>query len=139
MGMILTSEGLKVQQPVTKSSLKVPVESVPYRYPSHPYRLHRSPPYCSNSPSYCPNCTQVPPTPLWESWVRKLLSRARLFVTSPGCSPPGPSAHGLLQARILEWTAMPFLQGISSAQGWNLSLLHRRWILYPLSHQGSPM
>ena len=25
-----------------------------------------------------------------------------------GCSPPGSSVHGILQARILEWVAMPF-------------------------------
>ena len=25
-----------------------------------------------------------------------------------GCSPPGSSAHGILQARVLEWAAMPF-------------------------------
>ena len=24
------------------------------------------------------------------------------------CSPPGPSVHGILQARILEWIAIPF-------------------------------
>ena len=24
------------------------------------------------------------------------------------CSPPGPSVHGILQARILEWVAIPF-------------------------------
>ena len=24
------------------------------------------------------------------------------------CSPPGHSVHGILQARILEWVAMPF-------------------------------
>ena len=24
------------------------------------------------------------------------------------CSPPGSSVHGILQARILEWVAMPF-------------------------------
>ena len=24
------------------------------------------------------------------------------------CSPPGSSVHGILQARILEWAAMPF-------------------------------
>ena len=37
-------------------------------------------------------------------------------------SPPGSSVHGILQARILEWIAMP-----SSTQGSNrhlLSLLH---------------
>ena len=24
------------------------------------------------------------------------------------CSPPGPSVHGLVQARILEWVSVPF-------------------------------
>ena len=28
------------------------------------------------------------------------------------CSPPGPS-HGILQARILEWVAIPFCRGSS--------------------------
>ena len=30
-----------------------------------------------------------------------------------GLYPPGPSAHGILQARILEWVAMPFSRGSS--------------------------
>ena len=29
------------------------------------------------------------------------------------CSPPGSSVHGILQARILEWGAMPFSRGSS--------------------------
>ena len=29
------------------------------------------------------------------------------------CSPPGSSVHGLLQARILEWVAIPFSSGSS--------------------------
>ena len=29
------------------------------------------------------------------------------------CSPPGSSVHGILQARILEWVAMPFSSGSS--------------------------
>ena len=33
----------------------------------------------------------------------------RLFATSwTVCSPPGSSVHGILQARILEWVAIPF-------------------------------
>ena len=28
-------------------------------------------------------------------------------------SPPGSSVHGILQARILEWVAMPFSRGSS--------------------------
>ena len=29
------------------------------------------------------------------------------------CSPPGSSVHGILQARILEWVAIPFSRGTS--------------------------
>ena len=29
------------------------------------------------------------------------------------CSPPGSSVHGILQARILEWVAMPSSKGSS--------------------------
>jgi len=29
------------------------------------------------------------------------------------CSPPGFSVHGILQARILEWVAIPFSRGTS--------------------------
>ena len=51
------------------------------------------------------------------------------------CSPPGSSVHGILQARLLEWAAIPFSRGIFSAQRWNPGLLQ---ILYLLSPQGSP-
>ena len=32
------------------------------------------------------------------------------------CSPPGSSVHGILQARIQEWVAMPFSTGSSPAR-----------------------
>ena len=32
---------------------------------------------------------------------------------SVDCSPPGSSVHGILQARILEWVAIPFSRGSS--------------------------
>ena len=44
---------------------------------------------------------------------------AKSFQSSPilcdpvDCSPPGSSAHGILQARILEWVAMPSSRGSS--------------------------
>ena len=53
------------------------------------------------------------------------------------CSLPGSSVHGILQARILELVAIPSSRG-SSPQGSNAGLLHCRWILYHLSHPGSP-
>ena len=36
------------------------------------------------------------------------LSHVRLFCDTMDYSPPGSSVHGILQARILEWVAMPF-------------------------------
>ena len=53
-------------------------------------------------------------------------------------SPPGSSVHGILQARILEWVAIPFSKGIFPTQGSNPGLLLCRQILYHLSNQGSP-
>ena len=39
-------------------------------------------------------------------------------------SPPGSSVHGILQARILDWVALPSSQGIFLMQGsnWHLAL-----------------
>ena len=34
------------------------------------------------------------------------------------CSPPGFSVHGILQARILEWLAMPSSRGSSRTREW---------------------
>ena len=46
------------------------------------------------------------------------------------CSPPGSSVHGILQARVLEWVAIPFSRGSSPTQGSKPGLLHCRQILY---------
>ena len=37
-----------------------------------------------------------------------------------GCSLPSSSVHGILQARILEWVAIPFFRGSSLARDWTL-------------------
>ena len=34
------------------------------------------------------------------------------------CNPPGSSVHGILQARILEWVAIPFSRGSSQPRDW---------------------
>ena len=57
---------------------------------------------------------------------------------SVDCSPPGSSVHGILQARILEWVAIPSSRG--SSQFWDQTRrqnLHCWQILYCLSHQGN--
>ena len=52
------------------------------------------------------------------------------------CSLPGSSVHGIFQARVLEWVAIPFSRESSQPRD-------RTWvsciaeILYPLSYEGS--
>ena len=54
-------------------------------------------------------------------------------------SPPGSSVLGILQARILEYIAMPSSTEIFLTQESNRGLLRCRWILSQLSYQGSPI
>ena len=45
---------------------------------------------------------------------KALVSQWCLTLYNPiDCSPPGSSVHGILQARILEWVAIPFSKGSS--------------------------
>ena len=48
-----------------------------------------------------------------------------------------PLSMVILQARILEWGCLAFLQGIFPSQRWNPCLPHCRQILYQLCYQGS--
>ena len=52
----------------------------------------------------------------------KLLSCVWLY-NPMGCSPPGSSVPGILQAKILEGVAMPFSRGSSWPRGWT-------WVSY---------
>ena len=57
------------------------------------------------------------------------------------CSPPGSSVHGILQARILEWLAMPSFRGSSRpGDGTHVSCISYigRQVLYHQRHLGSP-
>ena len=54
------------------------------------------------------------------------------------CNPPGTFVHGILQARRLEWVAMPLSRGSSRPRdGTHISCTGRQ-ILYHLSPTGSP-
>ena len=69
----------------------------------------------------------------------KSLQSCRTLCNPVKNSPPGSSVHGILQARKLEWIAIPPSKG--SSQPGNRSqvshLLHYRQILHLLSHLGS--
>ena len=56
-------------------------------------------------------------------------------------SPPGSSVHGVLQARILEWVAMPSSRGSSRPRDrTHISYISciGRWVLYHECHLGNP-
>ena len=51
--------------------------------------------------------------------VSVLVAQLCLTLCDPmDCSPPGSSVHGILQARILEWVAIPFSRGSSQPRDW---------------------
>ena len=51
-------------------------------------------------------------------WADMLVAQLCPTLCSPvDCSPLGSSVHGILQARILEWVAMPFFRGSSGCRG----------------------
>ena len=76
-------------------------------------------------------------TPQYRS-RRPLESASGLLCDPLDCSPPGSSVHGIFQARILEWVAIPS-PGDLPYPGIKLGLLHGKQILYQLSYEGSPV
>ena len=55
--------------------------------------------------------------------VKVLVAQSCPTLSEPmDCSPSGPSVHGILQARILEWVAISSSKDLP--QGSNLGLLH---------------
>ena len=56
----------------------------------------------------------------WEALKMKVLvTQSRPTLCDPrDCSPPDSSVHGILQARILEWVAIPLSKGSSCSRDW---------------------
>ena len=62
-------------------------------------------------------------------WKRKSLSCIQLLCDPMDYSPPGSSARGILQARTLEWVAIPFSMGSSWLRDQTYVSCSGRWIL----------
>ena len=74
-----------------------------------------------------------------------LVTKSHLTLWNPmDYSPPGFSVHGIFQPRTLEWITISFSRGTSRPRDRTHvscatdDLLHCRWILDRLSHQGGP-
>ena len=71
----------------------------------------------------------------------KLLQWCLTLCNTMDSSPPGSSVHEILQARILEWTAMPSPRAFSQPQDRthiSLCFLHQQVDLLPLAPPGKP-
>ena len=54
----------------------------------------------------------------------KLLQSCLTLCDPMNCSPPGPSVRGILQARTLEWVAMPSSRASSRPRDQTASLMY---------------
>ena len=57
----------------------------------------------------------------------KLLQSCPTLCNPMHCSPPGSSVHGILQAKLLEWVAMPFCSGFSPPRDWTHTSCLLQW------------
>ena len=61
-------------------------------------------------------------TSISDMWIASpivLVTQSCPILCDPmDCSPPDSSVHGILQARILEWVAIPFSRGSSWPRDW---------------------
>ena len=97
----------------------------------------------------CPEKPKILPTgPLLKKFVSKpdvcmcVSHCSHVQLCNPtDCSPPGPSVHGVLQARTLEWAAVPSSRGSSPPRDRTcvpyVSCIGR-WVLHHECHLGSP-
>ena len=96
---------------------------------------------------FSPLCAAPAPDPegrtlsgFLQSQIRLyLVTQLRLILCDPmDCSLPGSSVHGDSPGKNTGVCCHALLQGFFPTQGLNPSLLYCGWILYCLSHQGSP-
>ena len=81
----------------------------------------------------CYFCSTKSELSSWDRYVCVLVAPSCSTLCDPmDCTLPGSSVHGILQARILKWVAMPSSRGSSwpRSDPHLLCLMHWRWILY---------
>ena len=62
--------------------------------------------------------------------------KSHVWLCDPmGCNPPGPSAHEILQARILQWVAIPITRRSFWPRDWTW-VSHTAGWFFIMSHQG---
>ena len=110
------------------------VDSLPYEPPGKPLLFHTC--MCTRAHTRVCVCVCVYSYDVSKNhWV--LIAQSCPTLCDPmNCNSPGSSVHKILQARILQWVAMPFSGGSSQPRGWTwVSCMADR---FHLNHQGSP-
>ena len=80
-----------------------------FRGPGSRLKCSASDSKCSTVPAVQSLLPQTPRKTVKTAQTRVLVAQFCLNLCNPSdCSPPGSSVHGILQARILEWVAIPF-------------------------------
>ena len=77
----------------------------------------------------------------WEHYMLALVTQSCLTLCDPrDCRPPCSSVHGIFQARILEWVAIPFSKGYSRPRAQiRVSYIADGFFFFNLlNHQESP-
>ena len=96
---------------------------------------------------YSTACLHLSTLYFWDLFMMCAWMHAKSLQSCPtlcnpmDCSPPGSSVHGDSPGKNTGLGCHAFLQELFLTQGLNpclLCLLHCKWIIYPLSHLGSP-
>ena len=104
-----------------------------------PDQLSSFRPYISQGPS-SPRSSSSPPWSSSRTSVLYLVSQSHQTLCHPmDCSPPGSSVPVDSPGKNPRVGCHALLQGIIPTQGSSPGHPHFRWILYHLSHQGSPL
>ena len=89
--------------------------------------------YIGYSPSWCTNThsTEYIFAGCCFAVVFSLAQLSPILCVSMDCSPSGPSVHGIIPGRILEWVAISSSRGSSRPSDYFPHLLHCRQIIDP--------
>ena len=76
---------------------------------------------------------------VWKCLHAKSLLSCPTLCDPVDCSPPGSSAYGILQARIVKWVALPFSRGSSWLMDWTgVSHIAGRFITHQATWEACP-
>ena len=96
---------------------------LPFPSPGYLHHPEIGLPVEPTSPTLADGVFTAEPTGKTNSCVRAKLLQSYLILCDPmDSTPPGSTVHGIFQARILEWVAVPSSRGIFPTQELNLYL-----------------